>query len=102
MHIHQDPGKQWRCVNISLGRQFKRARNQINNEIKHAKKRDFSDNLEANKGNSRKTWDLINELSSRNTSKSSNILEIQVDNRTISTSGDMKLLMNTSQILGKY
>ena len=37
----------------------------------------------------RKTWNLINELSSRNTSKSSNILEIQVDNRTISTSGDI-------------
>ena len=70
--------------------QFKYARNQANNAIKHAKKRYFSDNLEAsNGGNPRKTWNLINELSSRNTSKSSNVLEIQVDNRTISTSGDM-------------
>ena len=80
---------------------FKCARNQANNAIKHANKRRCSDNLEASKGNPRKTWNLINELSSRNTSKSSNILEIQVDNRTISTSGD-KLLMNTSQILRKY
>ena len=69
--------------------QFKCARNQAKNLIKHAKKRFFSDNLEASKGNPRKTWNLINELSSRNTSKSSNILEIQVDNRSISTSGDM-------------
>ena len=36
----------------------------------------------------------MNELSSRNTSKSPNILEIQVDNRTISTSGDMTEAFN--------
>ena len=52
--------------------QFKCARNQANNAIKDAKKRYFSDNLEASRGNPRKIWDLINELSSRNTSKSSN------------------------------
>ena len=63
--------------------------NANNHAIKHTKKRYFSDNLEASKGNPRKTWNLINELCSRNTSKSSNILEIQVDNRTISTSGDI-------------
>ena len=74
--------------------QFKCARNQANNAIKHAKKRYFSDNLEASKGNPRKTWNLINELSSRNTSKSSNILEIQVDNITISTSVDMAEAFN--------
>ena len=67
---------------------------QIINAIKHAKKRYFSDNLEASKGNPRKTWNLINELSSRNTSKSLNILETQVDNRTISTSGDMAEAFN--------
>ena len=74
--------------------QYKCARNQANNAIKHAKKRYFSDNLKASKGNPRKTWNLINELSSRNTSKSSNILEIQVDNRTISTPGDMAETFN--------
>ena len=74
--------------------QYKCARNQANNAIKHAKKRYFSDNLIASKGNPRKTWNLINELSSRNTSKSSNILEIQVDNRTISTPGDMAEAFN--------
>ena len=74
--------------------QFKCARNQANNAIKQAKKRYFSDNLKTSKGNPRKTWNLINELTSRNTSKSSNILEIQVDNRTISTPGDMAEALN--------
>ena len=41
-----------------------------------------------------KTSSLINEVSSRNTSKSSNILEIQVDNRIISTPGDMAEVFN--------
>ena len=49
--------------------QFKCARNQANNAIKQAKKRYFSDNLKVSKGNPRKTWNLINELTSRNTSK---------------------------------
>ena len=72
-----------------MRKQFKCGRNQANNAIKQAKKRYFSDNLKASKGNPRKTWNLINELTSRNTSKSSNILEIQVDNRTVSTPGDV-------------
>ena len=79
---------------METNEQFKRDRNQSNNAIRHAKKRYFTDNLEASKGNPRKTWSLINELSSRNTGKSSNILEIQVDNRTISTTGDMTEAFN--------
>ena len=71
--------------------QFKCARNQAN---KQAKKRYFSDNLKVSKGNPRKTWNLINELTSRKTSKSTNILEIQVDNRTISSPGDMAEAFN--------
>ena len=59
--------------------QFKSARNQANNAIKLAKKRYFSDNLEASKGNLRNTWNLI---------KSSNVFEIQVDSRTILSTAD--------------
>ena len=85
--------------------QFKCARNQANNAIKQAKKRYFSDNLKTSKGNPRKTWNLINELTSRNTSKSSNILEIQVDNTTISTPGDMEAFndhfTNIGQVLAQ-
>ena len=45
-----------------ISEQFKCATNQGNNAIKHAKKRQFSDNSEAGKGNPRKTWNLINEF----------------------------------------
>ena len=61
--------------------QFRRARNQANNAIKLAKKLYVSYNLETNKGNLRKTWYVINKLTSRNSGKSTNILEIKVDNK---------------------
>ena len=54
----------------------------------------FSENLETSKGNPRKTWDLINELSSRNSCKSSNILEIQANSRTLNNADDMAEAFN--------
>ena len=57
-------------------------------------KRYFSENLETSKGNPRKTWDLINELSSQNSCKSSNILEIQANNRTINNADDVTEAFN--------
>ena len=62
--------------------QYKNVRNQTNNDIKTAKKRYFIDNLELNKSNPRKTWSLINELSSRKY-KSRNISEIKTNDQTI-------------------
>ncbi len=41
--------------------QYKQSRNQVNNEIKKAKTY-FTTNLELHKGNMRKTWNLINEV----------------------------------------
>ena len=81
---------------LAMWQQFKRPRNQVNNATKlaHAKKRHFSKNLETSKGNPRKTWDLINELSSRSFCKSSNILEIQANNRTINNADDMAEAFN--------
>ena len=74
--------------------QFKRARNQANNAVKLAKKRYVSDNLNANKGNSRKTWKVINELTSRNSGKSANILEIKADHRIVSNPTDIAETIN--------
>ena len=51
---------------------------QANNAIKLAKKFYVSDNLEANTCNLRKTWNLINELTARNSGKTFNILEIKL------------------------
>ena len=59
-------------------------RNQAHNIIKLAKKLCVSDNLEADKGNLSKTWNVINELTSRNSGKSTNILEIKVANKIVS------------------
>ena len=49
--------------------QFKHARNQANNAIKHAKKRYVTYHLKANKSNSCKTWKVMNEQTSHNSGK---------------------------------
>ena len=51
--------------------QYKRARNHTNNEIKNAKRerKYFTDNRESSKSNPKKTWQLINALSSRHPNK---------------------------------
>lgn len=57
--------------------QYRPARNQTNNEIKKAKRKYFTENLESSKSNPRKTWDfLINELTAPNADKFRNVSEI--------------------------
>jgi hypothetical protein len=56
-----------------------------NNEMKKAKQKYFTTNLENAKTNTRKTWNLINELSSRHCNKSSNITEINIGEAIINT-----------------
>ena len=80
--------------NPAIWDQFRCARNQANNAIKLAKKLYVSDNLEANKGNLRKTWNVINELTSRNSGKSTNILEIKVDDKIASNPLDIAETIN--------
>ena len=80
--------------NPAIWDQFKCARNQANNAIKLAKELYVSDNLEANKGNLRKTWNVINELISRNSGKSTNILEIKVDDKIVSNPLDIAETIN--------
>ena len=70
------------------------SRNQAKNAIKLAKRLHVSDNLEANKDNLRKTWNVINELTSRNSGKSTNILEIKVDNKIASNPMDIAETIN--------
>ena len=71
--------------NQTLWKEYKVARNHTNNEIRKAKQKYFATNLENAKTNSRKTWKLINEFSSRNCNEYSNITEIKVDGKTINT-----------------
>lgn len=60
----------------SIWKQFQDARNKANNSVKKAKRKCFSDNLDANKSDPRKTWRLINELQSRQ-SKSTKVSQVK-------------------------
>ena len=48
---------------------FKRARNNVNNAIKNAKKSYYLNSFTACDGNSRKTWEIINEVTGRKSEK---------------------------------
>jgi hypothetical protein len=71
----------------ALWEEYKLARNHrpTNNEIKKAKQKYLTTNLENAKTNPRKTWNLINELSSRHCNKLSNITEIKIGEEIINT-----------------
>ena len=57
-------------------------RNAVNNEIKQAKEQFFKNALRESEGNSRLTWRIINELTSRKP-HSSSVREIKLDNSSI-------------------
>lgn len=52
-------------------------------ETGQSQRNSVSNDLEANKGNLRKTWNLINELTLHNSGKTSNNLEIKADDKTV-------------------
>ena len=68
--------------------------NEVNNAIKSAKKQHFMHNLEMNKKNPRKTWMLIDELSSRKCGRTRNISEIKVNNESINSAVEMAEVFN--------
>ena len=72
----------------SIWKQFKDARNKANNSVKKAKRKYFSENLDANKSDPRKTWRLINELQSRQ-SKSTKVSQVQTGNQVFTSPGDI-------------
>ena len=73
---------------------FKQARNEVNNAIKSAKKQYFMHNLEMNKKNPRKTWMLIDDLSSRKCGRTRNISEIKLNNESINSAVEMAEVFN--------
>ena len=73
---------------------YKQARNEVNNAIKSAKKQYFIHNLELNKKNPRKTWMLIDDLSSRKCGRARNISEIKVNNEPITSAVEMAEVFN--------
>ena len=74
--------------------QFKYARNRTNNLIRTAKRQYFVNNFEVNKSNSKETWNLINQLSSRSSKKSVNISEIKTGEKVINTPSELAQTFN--------
>ena len=80
--------------NYQIWEQFKQARNHTNNLIKTAKREYFVNNFEINKSNSKETWNLINQLSSRSSKKSVNISEIKTGTNVINTPTELAETFN--------
>ena len=72
---------------------FKAARNEVNNSIKYAKRKYFCDNLSACKKDPRKTWQLVNELSSRQHMKKV-LADIEIGDIKISSASEMAEAFN--------
>ena len=49
----------------------------------------YSEKLEKLKSNPRETWKLINELSSRNSNKTSVVFELKIDGQTVTSSHEI-------------
>lgn len=58
------------------------------------KKQYFTHNLKVNKMNPRKTWILIDDLSSRKYDRLRNISEIKANNKPVSSAAEMAEVLN--------
>ena len=75
-------------------KKYKKVRNSVNNAIKTAKRNYFTINLDNSKGDVRKTWKLINELSSRQY-KTTDISELKINGHSISSANAMSEAFNS-------
>ena len=76
-----------------IWKEFKGARNKVNNSIKKAKRKYFSEKLDASKCNPGKTWRLINELQSR-LCKSTKVSQIKLGQQVFTSSEDISEAFN--------
>ena len=73
---------------------FKAARNEANNAIQTAKRKYFKTNLDSSKKDPKKTWKLINDLTSRKC-KTNNILEINHAGKSANTPEEISEVFNS-------
>ena len=67
-----------KAVSINDPEAWDQARNQTNNAVNKAKRTYFTENLDLHRGNMKKTWKLINDLSSRSSCNPKKISEVIV------------------------
>ena len=72
---------------------YKKLRNTINNNIKTSKASYYSNAFSQSKGNSRKTWQTINELTSRRTNNTT-VKELKLNGSIISNSSELSNAFN--------
>ena len=72
---------------------FRAARNEVNHSIKYAKRKYFDDNLAADRNDPRKTWQLVNALSSRQHQKKT-ITDIEIGENRASSALEMAEAFN--------
>ena len=72
---------------------YKKLRNIINNNIKTPEASYYSNAFSQSKGNSRKTWQTINELTSRRTNNTT-VKELKLNGSIISNSSELSHVFN--------
>ena len=78
-----------------LWTQYKKARNNTNNAIKQTKKQYFEDNLETYKNDQRKTWSLLNELTSRKPKNHSTVTQLKHNEKQTTSPIEIANTFNT-------
>ncbi len=73
---------------------FKKARNSVNNEIKFAKKAHYMNAFHENESSVKKTWGIINELTSRK-QNNSHVKEIKLNGSSVSDPPGLSEAFNT-------
>ena len=76
-----------------IWKEFKDARNKVNNSIKKAKRKYFSEKLDASKCDTHKTWRLINELQSRQC-KCTKVSQIKSGHQVFTSPADIEEALN--------
>ena len=74
---------------------YKKSRNEVSNLLKQSKRDYFRTNLDSAKNDPKKTWKLINQLTSRSDNKCSNINRVEVSGVEISDTCEIAEAFNT-------
>ena len=72
---------------------LKKQRNIVNKAVKQAKQFYYQTSFSDHKGDSRKTWQIINELTSRTSGKSS-VRELRVDGQSVTNPAELEKKFN--------
>ncbi len=75
--------------------QYKKARNEANNIIKRAKQNYFSTNITTAQKDPKKTWRLINDLTSRKMNKAASVKEVNFEGSTLTDPADISEAFNS-------